>query len=277
MTQPHPDVAITFACYNQVAYTKLCVDSLVRHGFDLGRLVVVDNGSTDDTRSYLQGLPLGGRLYNRENLGCGVAWNQGALALQAEWTIVMNNDVLVSAGWIEGLIGAAERFGLKFASTSLVEGDHDYDFDAFAADASARMASEVRRGARHGVCMLVHRSVWTQIGYFQPTPSLWGYEDTLFFHQLDRAGIPSGTVGASWLHHFGSITQKAMKQERGLSQRDGLGDRHNHRLLGQSFLARKWAKLQRERQRAAWNRGEVARHGISMHGLREHGRFDWRY
>ena len=78
------DYSVTFACHNQVEHTRQCVDSLVRHGFDLGRLVVVDNGSSDDTRAYLETLPLGGRILNRVNLGCGVAWTQGALAQQAD-------------------------------------------------------------------------------------------------------------------------------------------------------------------------------------------------
>ena len=30
-----PSYAVTFACYNQVAYTRQCVESLVRHGFPL--------------------------------------------------------------------------------------------------------------------------------------------------------------------------------------------------------------------------------------------------
>ena len=128
--------SITFACYNQVDYTRQCVESMIRHGLDLGRLVVVDNGSTDQTRDYLRSLPLGGAIFNQANLGCGVAWNQGALAQQAEWTIVMNNDVLVSAGWIENMIDTAERHGLKMISPALVEGELDYDFDAFAATAA---------------------------------------------------------------------------------------------------------------------------------------------
>ena len=77
---------------------------MVRHGTPLDRLVVVDNGSGDSTREYLQSLALGGRIFNHDNLGCGVAWNQGALALQAEWTIIMNNDILVSKDWIEGML-----------------------------------------------------------------------------------------------------------------------------------------------------------------------------
>ena len=108
----------------------MCVESMVKHGTPLDRLVVVDNCSTDNTREYLSGLPLGGRIFNSENLGCGTAWNQGALALQSEWSIIMNNDVLVSPMWIENLIQAAESQNLKVISPALIEGPIDYDFDS---------------------------------------------------------------------------------------------------------------------------------------------------
>jgi N-acetylglucosaminyl-diphospho-decaprenol L-rhamnosyltransferase len=270
------EYAITFACYNQVGYTRQCVDSLVRHGYDLGRVVVVDNGSADETRDYLQTLPLGGRILNRQNLGCGVAWNQGVLALQSEWTVVMNNDVLVSAGWLENLIAAAQARGVKVVSPALIEGTLDYDFDGFAADASVRMRDVARTGARHAVCMCVHRSVWDQVGFFQATPSLWGYEDTLFFNTLEQAGIGTAMVGASWLHHYGSITVSAMKQERGLSAREGLSARNNYRLLGKSTLQRKWDKVQRKRQEQRWRAEELARYGQTLHGERKDGQFSWR-
>jgi len=269
------DYAITFACYNQVEYTRQCVDSMVKHGVDLSRLVVVDNGSTDDTRSYLETLPLGGRIFNKANLGCGVAWNQGALALQAEWTIIMNNDVLVSHGWIENMINAAEQNGLKIVSPALIEGSLDYDFEAFSGESSTKMKNALRLGDRHAVCLAVHKSVWLEIGYFQPIPKLLGYEDTMFFHEVDKAGIAIGMTGGSWLHHFGSITQSAMKQERGLSEKDGLGYRYNYRLLQQSWLERKLKKITRIRQQKLWREQELAQFGMSMHGIRENGGFSW--
>jgi GT2 family glycosyltransferase len=268
--------AVTFACYNQVAYTRQCIESLVRHGYDLGRVIVVDNASQDDTRGYLQSLPLGGRIYNQSNLGCGVAWNQGALALQADWTVVMNNDVVVSAGWLEGLIEAATQRGLRLVSPALVEGPLDYDFDSFCRDSGARMAGAARDGARHAVCMAIHRSVWDEVGYFRATPKLWGYEDTLFFDEIEKASIPTGILGSSWLHHFGSITLSALKQERGLSRGEGLSARNSYRLLGQSMLERKWKKLGRTRQQRAWQREELAQFGMTLHGQRENGQFVWR-
>jgi GT2 family glycosyltransferase len=271
-----PTVAVTFACYNQVDYTRQCVDSLVRTGFDLSRLVAVDNGSSDETRDYLSSLPLGGRVLNGQNLGCGVAWNQGVLALQADWTVVMNNDVVVTTGWLDGLVGAAQANGLKVVSPALVEGPLDYDLEAFNAGDAVKMRDVVRKGARHAVCMAVHRSVWDEIGYFRATPKLWGFEDSVFFHELEVAGIPSGQVGASWLHHYGSITLSALKRERGLAQKDGLSARDTYKVLGQTFLDRKLGRWRRKKQHALWRTEELARYGMTLHGERVDGAFRWR-
>jgi hypothetical protein len=113
------------------------------------------------------------------------------------------------------------------------------------------------------------------VGYFQPVPKLLGYEDTLFFHELMKANIQTAITGSSWLHHFGSITQTALKLERGLSQKEGLPDRHNYKLLQQSWLQRKLRKLKRKSQEKLWRNNEVALHGMSIHGLRKNGEFIW--
>lgn len=277
--------AITFACYNQVEYTKMCIDSMIKHGLDLSRLVVVDNASTDSTRSYLESLPLGGHIFNETNLGCGVAWNQGALALQAEWTIIMNNDVIVTKNWIENLIETAEKNNLKVISPSLIEGHLtnsplansilDYDLDEFSTLAHLKMQNSLRIGGHHAVCLAVHESVWLDVGYFQPIPKLLGFEDTMFFNELAKANIIGGMTGAAWLHHFGSITQSAMKQERGLSQKDGLGYRYSYRLLKQSWLTRKLNKMKKNRQQKKWLNEELQEYGMSMHGTRVQGNFVW--
>lgn len=267
--------AITFACYNQVEYTQKCVESMVRHGTPLDRLVVIDNGSRDSTREYLQSLPLGGRIFNQDNLGCGVAWNQGALALQAEWTIIMNNDILVSKDWVEDLIHTAEQQQLSIISPAMVEGPLGYDFEGFAPQAHQKMQGTLRKGWCHAVCLAIHKSVWMDIGYFRATPKLLGYEDALFFHDMARAGIAHGTTGASWIHHFGSITQSAMKLERGLKQSDDLAYRYNHRLLNQSWLERKLTKIRRKRQLRTWAQEELDATGMSLHGTCKDGVLLW--
>lgn len=273
--KPAASVTITFACYNQVEYTRQCIESMVRAQTPLDRLVIVDNASSDETFDYLSSLPLGQIIRNRNNLGCGVAWNQGALGLQSDWTIVMNNDVIVSTGWIDNLINAATQNNLDIISPAMIEGKLDYDFDAFSQKASATMQHVLRPGWPHAVCLAIHKRVWQEAGYFRATPKLLGYEDTLFFHEARLAGMRMATTGASWIHHYGSITQSAMKRERGLQQKDDLGQRYNHRLLNQSWLTRKLDKLRTNRQLKSWRQEELDVYGMALWGQSGTGEIIW--
>lgn len=269
------DYSVTFACYNQVDFTRQCLDSMVRAGDDLSRVVVVDNGSSDDTLLCLGDYPIGSVIRNSSNLGCGVAWNQGALELQSEWTIIMNNDVLVSPGWIDGLINGAIRHGLSVASPAMIEGEEDYGFFDFSAQSVDVTYNFLRLHLKHAVCVAVHWSVFEKVGFFAPVPSLLGYEDTMFFTACDMVGIRSGTVGSSWIHHFGSITQSAMKRERGLSAAASLGSRDNKSLLGLSWIRRKAIKFRKGRLTSAYRLHELSSAGLTLHGTRVQGSFCW--
>lgn len=260
------DYSITFACYNQLEYTRNCIESMQKAEIPLDRVVVVDNASSDETLAYLRTQPLARVIHNSENLGCGVAWNQGALEQQSDWTIIMNNDVIVSNEWLTGMITAAEEQQLDIVSPAMIEGPLNYDFHSFAKSASTKARDTLRMGWAHAVCLAVNKRVWKEVGYFRATPKLLGYEDTIFFHEARKAGIRIGTTGASWLHHFGSITQSAMKRERGMKDSDDLGYRYNHRLLHQPWLERKLEKVRLNRQLGIWREQEVARLGFSLWG-----------
>lgn len=97
----------------------------------------------------------------------------------------------------------------------------------------------------------------------------------MFFHEMEKAGVPGGTTGASWLHHFGSITQSAMKQERGLREKDNLGYRYNYRLLRKSWLRRKMDKARLLRQQREWHDSEMAQYGMTMRGWCRDGVIAW--
>lgn len=234
---------ITFACYNQLDYTKQFIASLDCQEIDFSRIVAVDNGSTDGTREWLQQQGFGKVVLNDRNLGCGAAWNQGALAIQSKWTIVMNNDVICEPGWLVNLIQTAEREQLKIASPAMIEGDLNYNLTNWVSETRTRMRGYVRHGVAHAVCMAIHEDVWNEIGYFMPVPKLLGYEDGIFFQRAYEQSISMGIVSDSWLHHFGQTTQKALKLELNLMRRDSLGNRKLMQMyMGQSWLARKLSK-----------------------------------
>ncbi len=269
------DYAITFACYNSVEFTKACIESLIKVGTPLDRLAIVDNGSTDETRDYLLGLPLGGRIYNSSNQACGVAWNQGILHFQAEWTVVMNNDLIVSKNWIENLIQTAVDNDLRVISPARIDGELDYDFDAFAVESARKMNQVFRQKTQNAVCVCIHRSVFHEIGYFRANPKLLGFEDTIFFHDLAKTTIGRAITGNVWLHHFGSVTQKEMKKKLGKSAKDDLMKVNDRQLLQQGWVERKLAKWKSKNQAIAWRIEELASKGMTLHGERIDHEFIW--
>jgi len=271
------NVTITFACYNQSSYTEKCMESLVAAGTDLNQVVVVDNGSSDDTLEVLKKYPRVHTIQNKQNMGCGVAWNQGALLRQTEWTVVMNNDVVVTRNWLTGLVSSAERNKLQIACPATVDGSDDYDIEAEALLRERGAIHTVRIGQVHAVCMLIHNSVWRDVGFFRATPKLLGYEDTIFFDECQTAGIKMGTIGSSWIHHYGSITQDAMRKERGLSKNAGLGHRHNYKLLNKSRWTRKLDKYKKLKALKRYESEEIASLGFSLHGYKKQNEpINWR-
>jgi len=191
------------------------------------------------------------------------------MALESEWVVLLNNDVIVGPAAMDRMLDAADRHALDVVSPALVEGPLDYDFVAHAQAFTRAMAGVVRPGWFHGVCFAVRRRVFERIGFLDTDRQLGGREDVEFLVRCQRNGIPVGTVGATIIHHFGSITQKAIKEETG--QKD-LGDRqHFYAKLNLGWLARKRFKSERRKLARRWVATEKQQHGLSIHMQRVDG------
>lgn len=265
--------AIVIPVLNQLRYTQMCVESLLAQQVPPESLLVIDNASTDETPAWLAQHPHIPQVRNAVNLGCGGAWTQGALlALNADWVVLLNNDVIAGPRAIDAMLDAAEREDLQVVSPALLEGDNDYDFAQYASAFLAKTRGLVRRDWFHGVCFAVHRSVFERVGFPDTERQLGGHEDKEFLIRCRRNGIPVGTVGDAVFHHFGSITQKALKQE---SQAKHLGDRHLfYRKVGFGWLARKrYRAAERSRTQAATAAECAKTGGVSLHMNREQGQW----
>lgn len=268
--------SITFACHNGLHITKKCIQSLKESKTPFDRIVVVDNASTDGTVSYFKKVPKINLIENKDNLWCGVAWNQGILFYQSEWTVIMNNDILVSDHWIEKLINIAKKNHMQILAPSLVEGSLDYDFNKFSKKASEKMKDVLRIQKPHLICAVIHKSVFEKIGYFRATPKLTGYEDQIFFNLAQDAGIRMGITGAVWIHHFYQITQRIFIKEQKLPERTNIGVRDNFKQLNQSWLKRKLRKINHARLIKRYKDEELSLYQMTIHAHRLNGNFMWK-
>lgn len=276
MNKPdHLDITITVPVFNQFAYTRGCVESLNRAGIADEQIIIVNNASSDGTAEFLAARPRIRAIHNPKNLGCGPAWNQGAQASKSTWTVVMNNDVLVPRGCMEGLVDFAEKERFDIVSPATCGGEMDYDFAAHAAEFMERMKDASRRNVAHGVCFMVHRRAFDAIGYFDGDPKLGGYEDDEYFRRARRAGLRLAMTGRAFLHHFGSVTQKSI-QAASQGKIKSLGDREYYRRkTGQTWPKRKLHQVKQGIRSAWWKQSELRRFGHTLHEQRQDG--CWKY
>jgi N-acetylglucosaminyl-diphospho-decaprenol L-rhamnosyltransferase len=267
--------AIVIPVFNQLHYTRQCLDGLNRAGVTDGQIIIINNASTDGTAEFLAARPQVRTINNADNRGCGFAWTQGAKLSDQIWTIVMNNDVLVPPGCTEGLISFAEENRCDLVSPAMCEGELNYDFPAHAADFMQRLKDAQRHNVAHGVCFMVHRRVFESIGYFDGDPRLGGYEDDEYFRRARGSGFRLAITGRAFLHHFGSITQKSI--QAGTSQkRKSLGDREYYRhKTGQTWPKRKIHQIKQAVRGAWWKRSELGCFGCTLWEKRVGGRSEF--
>ena len=111
-----------------------------------------------------------------------------------------------------------------------------------------------------------------------PVPKLLGYEDGIFFQRALENNIKTGTVGDAWLHHYGMTTQKALKLEKKMNERDSLGNRSLMKLyMGQTWWGRKRARFERSRHRDAAVAHELDGYGQTVHALNRQTGQQWEW
>ena len=196
--------------WNQLSYTQDCIESVLRHTPELSRLIVVDNGSTDGTSEYLRGIAasLGEKLVvisNPTNLGFVQAVNQGLKASTSPYVCLLNNDTLVTEGWLSRMTAAAvarPEIGL-INPLGNVGGDWSEKRWLEVRSRLARDAGKFEE-IEHcsGFCLLIKREVIDSIGFLDESFGMGNFEDNDYCERARRAGYLSVKVQDAWVHHF---------------------------------------------------------------------------
>lgn len=203
-------VSLVIAVYNQVHYTRRCLESIVRCTRMPYELILVDNGSSDGTKEFL-GTVRATVIGNATNLGCAKAWNQGIRASGGDIVGILNNDIVVTPGWLEGLVAFVERTGHGIVSPAAREGPLEYDLDGYAGEFVRQCARASRSGEIYASCMLIRREVFERVGLFDEAFAYGGGEDIDLLWRARQAGFTVGMTGSVLIHHFGMVTQDAVK------------------------------------------------------------------
>ncbi|MBM3268965.1 MAG: glycosyltransferase family 2 protein [Candidatus Sericytochromatia bacterium] len=225
-------VSIVIPCYGERAYTDLCVASIRERTGDVPwELILVDNGSPDDTLAWAQGLAAADPRIRPvpllRNTGFARGVNAGLAVARGDTVCVLNNDAVVTDGWLAGLLRALDaspEIGVVGPMCNYIAGpqrvrDVPYDDDLdemqeFAAAWRREHTGEILVVPRIvGFCMLLRRAVVDRIGGFDPVFGNGNFEDDDYCLRARIAGFGVAVAGEVFVHHFGSRTFIAMGRE----------------------------------------------------------------
>ena len=87
------DVSIIIVNYNTCQMTKECIDSVFERTFGLDfEIILVDNGSTDGSKSQFEKDSRITYVYSEFNLGFGCANNLGYKFAKGDYVFLLNSD-----------------------------------------------------------------------------------------------------------------------------------------------------------------------------------------
>ena len=217
-----PKVSIIIPNFNGLELLKTVIPSVLRTHYPDFEVIVVDNGSSDDSVSYLSKVyPEVSVIAFEENKGIVAAFNGGCLAAHGSLVSFLNNDMEVDPDWLLPLVLAMEsNIGVAGCDSKYLE---YYQRDRFDQGGGAgrfidKYGNSVIRGAGdldkgqfkiqdevfYGLSLLKKKLV-IKVGGFDK--SFFGYhDDPDLCWRLHRFGYKILFVPESVIYHMGSLT-----------------------------------------------------------------------
>jgi len=225
-------------------YTKLCVPSLLKCSREPIELIFLDIGSLDGTAEYLAGVAAAAQvrievIRTPTDLGIGQVVQDAMKQARGEYLVLLNNDTIVTEGWLNQLIGLAQltvAIGLvgpmsnyaappqlvdtvpyrigpkKGARVERGKASSDWLVDVSAVEDFARKWREEQRGKwieverLGGFCLLVKRVVLERIGPLAQWSDLAMFDTDLLSMKARQAGFTLACCRDLFVHHFGTRT-----------------------------------------------------------------------
>lgn len=115
--------------WNGLAYVERCLTAIRQQTFTDYEVIVIDNGSTDDSpRLIADKFPTLQLLKQQSNLGFAAANNIGAQHAQGTWLALVNNDVFLAPDWLQSMHDATQAHVgcAAFGSCQLQDNNPEY-------------------------------------------------------------------------------------------------------------------------------------------------------
>lgn len=211
-------VTVIIPNFNGYGFLKDCLEALMPQVTQGVRVLVVDNGSTDESVSFLQSCEGIDTLFLPENTGFCGAVNAGIKASDTKYVILLNNDTKVLTGYITALVEAMEQDETVFSGSARMLQMHAPEWIDDAGDEYCALGWAFSRGkgkladgyeascevfAACGGASIYRREIFDKIGYFDERHFAY-LEDIDIGYRARIFGYRNIYVPQAKVLHFGS-------------------------------------------------------------------------
>ena len=208
-------IDIVVASWNCVSRLIEMVDSVRANSRWPWRMFVVDNASEDGAAEWLSAQPDLRVTLSRENLGFSRATNAGVAESllprhgDAEWTVLMNNDVVVSRHWDKVMLNAlAKRPRVRVCSPILAKARGR-------AGRAQRQRAMLRCEWVGFSCAFVHKDAWREYGLLRTDEGCWHFgSDREFCLRLSGGRWRVATYAGLAVRHWHGASRTYMQRRR---------------------------------------------------------------
>ena len=256
-----PSVAIVILNWNGQTFLQQFLPSVMATSYPGRRVIVADNGSTDNSIAYLKEyFPEVELIVLDRNHGFAKGYNEALKQVSADYFVLLNSDVEVQPGWLEPMIALLEQDGKNAACQPKILSFHNRNMFEYAGGAGGWIdeygypfargrvfdTCEEDRGQyptreifwASGAALVIKARLFQEAGGFDGW--LWAHQEEIdLCWRLQLGGYKIFCCVASVVYHVGGGTLP-----RGNSRKTFLNFRNNQIILAKNLpAAEKWWKI----------------------------------
>ena len=240
MTNHENLVSVIIPAFNAASFLPHAVASIDRQGYQPLEIILVDDGSTDDTAAVARNLPSVSHYFYQENQGPSAARNLGLNHASGEFIAFLDADDLWPAGKLDLQLG---RFKTE-PQLEVVLGRIQYISLPGAENLDIAFETEDRTLTHVHLGSGVYRkSVFDRVGLFEET--LRYSEDVDWFMRAREEDISMVILGDVTLHyqlHAGNMTRQMSPERMTMARVMARSlERRRRRGAGQSMTLKPWS------------------------------------
>lgn len=215
---------IILLSYESPDLLKKCVESVLESTRVRSTLIIVDNNSRDPAvKEYLDTVHGNTsvdieKVMSETNAGFAGGINKGMKLSDAPYVCILNNDCVVTEGWLEEMISVAEsakNIGLVNPQSNTFGSapEHNVLISEYAKLLADKKGKYVELGHAIGFACLIKREVIDQIGYLDESYKGVCYEDTDYSAKAQKAGYIAVMAEGAYVFHLEQASRRKLKDK----------------------------------------------------------------